>query len=668
MPLRGGCRKEISVQTLRCIKMPLQMLLAKAHLHVVRGCATLSTIQTKVATVGMDFGCKNSRVAIIESLVPHVVASEIERYTPSYVTLTELDSPTSHVWCMQHLDRVGKRVATGQIAKFKMLRRPSDVVRDVKKLIGKQFDDPHVQEMRKRIHFSIIEGPSGEAWVEIHGVKFSPVEISSAIFAKLKDTVLMYQFHHKLQVVVSVPPFFSEQQREDIKLAGNTAGLDVLQVIDDPTAAVLSSTTNGIVVVFGMGAGSYSISIHHMPNTNIKDMKVKAQSGDPCVGGDQFDNILLDHFVSKIVELHSVDIRGDKYAMTLLAEKAEQVKVDLSSQPKVTVSIPFFTGSAEGPVHLNITISRPEFEKLVEDLVGQIQHKCQQILKDANITDSDINGIVLYGGMTRMPKIREIIYEVFGKHQISKVNPEEAVVIGSAIHAALFVEEHQEIREDVIPLSIGIESANGTFTRVIPRHTTLPARQTVTIPSWSGDGKCAHVRIFLGEHAMCGNNLPLGEVQLINNRSSYNGSINFEVTFEVNKNYVLKVCARDESVDQTSEVLKTLRIGNNVLCKHYVNKAVRDALLKWATKINDPWRMLAQYALNTLYDVSLSRRDKIPQDLYEDAVNVLTDLREALDTADVVLKDKVLAAESMVAAALNWMPCEPPQSDSLDSE
>ncbi|KAK3126062.1 hypothetical protein QOZ80_7BG0613360 [Eleusine coracana subsp. coracana] len=334
--------------------------------------------------------------------------------------------------------------------------QPSDVVFNVKQLVGKKFDDSDIQKLRKRVQFSITEGPKGEAWAEIHGVKISPVEFTSVIFAKLKDIVLMHQFHQKLEVVISVPAFFTEQQKEDIKSAGKRVIFDVLELIDEPIAAALSGTTikEGFVVVFGMGAGSYNVAILHVSETNIE---MKTHLGDTSIGGDQFDYILVDHFVTQIAKLHSVDIHEDKDALATLTEVVEQAKVKLSSEPEVTVSLPYFTASGHGPVHLNITISRAEFEKLVKNLIEKIRDKCQIVLKEARITDNDIGEIVFTGGMTRVPKIREAIYEVFGKHQTAQMDPEEAVVIGSAIQAALLVEERHEVSKDMLPLSIGVE-------------------------------------------------------------------------------------------------------------------------------------------------------------------------------------------------------------------
>ncbi|OEL24523.1 Heat shock 70 kDa protein, mitochondrial [Dichanthelium oligosanthes] len=348
----------------------------------MRGCATFSTAQPKVATVGIDFGCKNSRVAITDSLV------------------------------------------VGELAKRRRLRMPSDVVFNIKSLVGMQFDDSYVQEMRKRVQFSIIEGPRGEAW---------------------------------LKVVISIPSFFSDQQREGIKSAGERAGLEVLEIIDEPKAAALSTTTikDGNVVVFGMGSRSYSISILHVSETNIK---IKAQVGDCSVGGDLFDDILVDYIVTHVMELYSVDIRGDKHAMTTLAEAVEEAKVELSSQLEATVSIPYLTSSAQGPIDLHFSISRSQFEKLVRNLVEIVEDKCQRILKESNLSQKDIDEVVLMGGMTRVPKIRSIIEKIFGKHHSRRVNPEEAAVIGSAIQAALIVEDQREISEETIPLSIGIQS------------------------------------------------------------------------------------------------------------------------------------------------------------------------------------------------------------------
>lgn len=317
----------------------------------------------------------------------------------------------------------------------------------------------------------------------------------------------MNQFYQKLKVVISVPVLFTEQQKEDVRLAGQSAGLDVLGLIEEPIAAALSSTTikEGSVVVFGMGAGSFSVAILRLSGTNIE---IKTQLGDPSVGGDQFDDILVDHFVKQIIKLHPVDIRGDKHAMATLAEVVEKAKMKLSREPEVTVSIPYFTTSAQGqgPVHLNITISRAEFEKLVNNLIEQIQNKCQIILKEASLTDNDIGEIVFTGGMTRVPKIREAIYQVFGKHQTATVDPEDAVVIGCAIQATLTVEEQQEMSRDILPLSIGIECEEGIFTRVIPRHTALPTKQTIKIPAWCAHGECLRIRIFTGDHVLVEHN------------------------------------------------------------------------------------------------------------------------------------------------------------------
>ncbi|XP_062232416.1 heat shock 70 kDa protein, mitochondrial-like [Phragmites australis] len=656
-------------RTLKLINMLRHMLWTKAHMlrDHMRRCTNFSTMHTKPAIVGIDFGCKNSRVAIIDSLVPQVLESEIGRFTPSYVTLKQLNSCGAYAWALQHLDHVGGRVAVGELAKLKMSVQPSDVVFNVKKLVGKKFDDCDIQKMRKRVHFSIIEGPKGESWVEIHGMKFSPVEFTSVIFAKLKDIVLMHQFHQKLEVVISVPVFFTEQQKEDIRSAGKRAGLDVLELIDEPRAAALSSTTvkEGFVVVFGMGAGSYSVAIFQVSDTNIE---IKTQLGDTSIGGDQFDDILVDHFVTQIAKFHSVDIHGDKHAMATLAEVVEQAKVKLSSEPEVTVSIPYFAASRQGPIHLNITISRAEFEKLVNNLIEQIKDKCQIVLKEASIADNDIGEIVFTGGMTRVPKIRETIYQVFGKHQTARVDPEEAVVIGSAIQAALIVEERQEMSKDMIPLSIGIECDEGIFARVIPRHTTLPTKQTVKIPVWCDQGKRLCIRTFVGDHVLVEHNTHLGDVELIN-KQSYQGPVDFELTFEVDKDCVVKVSASnaDDQLEVADDMRKALKpfpvfekvIDEKLMSKHSVNNAVRNALLDWrmyAEEINARMRNLARFIINTLSDVLSLRKDELPKDLCEDAVKALADLQMALDGDITVLKDKVLSAKSIELTLLQWRP------------
>lgn len=467
----------------------------------------------------------------------------------------------------------------------------------------------------------------------------------------------MYQFHHELKAVISVPIFFSEQQREDIVLAGKKAGLTVLQLIDEPTAAAVSraTTKESTMVVFDMGAGSYTVSVLRVSGTKIE---VKSQFSDPWVGGDQFDDILLDYFVTQITNSHRVDIRGDKYAMMLLAEAAEQAKVELTTQNAVTISTPFIISSAECPGDPSVSLSRTEFESLVLNLVEPIQAKCWALLKEANITDKDINEVLLTGGMTRVPMIRRVIREIFGKHQGSRVNHEEAVVIGSAIQAALIVEEQQELREDTAPLSIRIES-EGVFMRVIPRHTTIPTKRTFKIPAWCAYGECLHLKIFLGEHVMVSHNTFLGEVELVNNRRSGQGLVHFELTFEVDTDYVVKVTGINpgDANNARKAASKVFPVRYIVMSKGKVDKAIRNALLGWSMQGIETYARLVnmgRHIANTLRDVLSARKD-------------LADLLTALDSAGedtahiYVQKDKMLAAaEVEEMMMLNWK--QPPKT------
>uniref|UniRef100_A0A0D9X6C7 Uncharacterized protein n=1 Tax=Leersia perrieri TaxID=77586 RepID=A0A0D9X6C7_9ORYZ len=559
--------------------------------HHIGGYRTFSTLQAEVVTVGIDFGCKSSRIAVIESLVPKVISSEIGNLTPSYVTMIQPNSAVPCGWGLQHLDSVGKRIIVGEMAKRQILRHPSDVIFNIKKLIGKQFDDYDIEQMRKKVPFSIVEGPSGEAWVEIHGRKFSPVEMTQAIFAKLKDIIQMNQFCHVLKVVISVPTFFSGKQRQDIISAGNRAGFEILQLIDEPIAAALASTTvkEGLIVVFGMGSGSHSISVLHVSGT---EFEIKAQFDDPSVGGDQFDDLLLEYVVREITRIHLVDIRGDKLVMMRLAEEVEKTKVRLSTQPTVEVSIPLLTGSAQGPIDLNITVSRKKFEDLIGHLVEQIQVNCQKMLKEAKLIDEDICEIIIMGGMARMPKIQRIVSEIFGKRLSTRVNPEEAIVIGSSLQAALIVEGHREMEKDFMPLSIGVKSAKGIFMRIIPRHTTLPTKRTL-----KGD---RHVKTAVKK-------FPIREVAL--------------------------------KLD-SSNAVKT------ALLDWPMHTMVIRARL----------RNLAKLMMNTLVDVLSVRKHELPKNLCEDAVEAYDDLRMALDldVDDYVLGCRMRAAQSVESKMLRW--------------
>lgn len=374
------------------------------------------------------------------------------------------------------------------------------------------------------------------------------------------------------------------------------------------------------------------------------------------MGGDQFDDILVDFVSQQILELHSVDIRGDRYAMTMLSEAMEQAKVELSSKSEVTVSIPSFSTSAQGPVDLNITLSRQEFENLVDKLIGDIKSKCRSVLEDAKISAKDIMEIVLIGGMSRVPKIQRIVCEVFGQNLHIKVNPEEAVVIGSAIQAALIVQDERRITDNMIPLSIGIESSQGIFTRIIPRYSTIPTKQTVKIPAWVAYGERKSIKVFWGEHVMVEHNILLGEIEVMKNRRLPYGSSDLKLTFEVDKNFVVKVTAK---CDDDDESFLAFSIAQKYRSEENVNEAVKKALLDWrmsSREIHARLKNLAIHAVNTLCDVLSAKKDELPDDLYKEAVQVFADLRKSLDGDIDVLRATVRSANSLRSKILNWLP------------
>jgi molecular chaperone DnaK len=330
--------------------------------------------------------------------------------------------------------------------------------------------------------------------------------------------------------------------------------------------------------------------------------------------------------------------------------------VELSSKSEVTVSIPCFSTSAQGPVDLNITLSRLEFENLVDKLIGDIKSKCQNVLEDAKISTKDIMEIVLVGGMSRVPKIQRIVCEVFGQNLQIKVSPEEAVVIGSAIHAALIVQDEQEITDNMIPLSIGIESSRGIFTRIIPRYSTIPAKQTVKIPAWVAYGERKPVKVFWGEHVMVKHNIHLGEIEVTKNRRSPYGCVDLELTFEVDKNFVVKVTAKCDDDDGS---IFAFPIAQKDRSKENVNKAVKKALLDWrmsSREIHARLKNLARHAINTLCDVLSAKKDELPDDLYKEAAQVLAGLKKSLDGDVDVLRASVLTANSMRSKILNCLP------------
>ncbi|KAL8554865.1 hypothetical protein ACS0TY_002876 [Phlomoides rotata] len=412
--------------------------------------------------IGIDLGTTNSCVAVMEGKNPKVIENaEGARTTPSVVAF----SPNG--------------VLVGAPAKRQAVTNPMSTIHSSKRHIGRRYDDPQTQKEMKMVSYKIVKGPNGDAWVEANGQQYSPSQIGAFVLTKMKETAEAYLGKSVTKAVVTVPAYFNDAQRQATKDAGKIAGLDVQRIINEPTAAALSYGANnkeGLVAVFDLGGGTFDVSILEISNGVFE---VKATNGDTFLGGEDFDNALLEFLVSEFKRTENIDLSKDKLALQRLREAAEKAKVELSSTTQTDINLPFITADASGAKHLNITLTRSKFEALVNNLIERTKAPCKSCLKDAGISAKEVDEVLLVGGMTRVPKVQEVVSEIFGKTPSKGVNPDEAVALGAAIQGGILRGDVKELLLlDVTPLSLGIETLGGIFTRLINRNTTIPTKKS----------------------------------------------------------------------------------------------------------------------------------------------------------------------------------------------
>src|SRR5499427_246832 len=510
--------------------------------------------------IGIDLGTTNSCVAIMESGDPNVLANaEGSRTTPSVVAFTDS----------------GERLV-GQIARRQAITNPENTIFAVKRLIGRRYDDPMVQKAIKVLPYKVSRNENGDAWVEIRGKQYSPAEISAFILQKMKETAEAYFGETVTEAVITVPAYFNDSQRQATKDAGKIAGLSVLRIINEPTAASLAygldKKKDEKIAVFDLGGGTFDISILEIGDGVFE---VKATNGDTFLGGEDFDQRVIDYLADEFKRDQGIDLRKDRMALQRLKEAAEKAKCELSTVMETDINLPFITADQSGPKHLNIKLTRAKLEALCADLLDRLEGPCVTALRDAALKASDVNEIVLVGGMTRMPAVQERVRKIFGKEGHKGVNPDEVVAVGAAIQAGVLKGEVKDVLLlDVTPLSLGIETLGGVFTKLIEKNTTIPTRKSQVFSTAQDNQTAVTIRVFQGEREMATDNKLLGQFDLIGIPPAPRGMPQVEVTFDIDANGIVHVSAKDLGTGKEQSIQITASSG---LSKDEIDKMVKDA-------------------------------------------------------------------------------------------
>ena len=510
--------------------------------------------------IGIDLGTTNSCVAIMSGGDPVVIANaEGSRTTPSVVAITDK----------------GERLV-GQIAKRQAITNPENTIFSVKRLMGRKFRSKEVQEAIKRLPYKIVEADNGDAHVELRGKRYSPPEISAMILQKMRQTAEDYLGEKVTEAVVTVPAYFDDSQRQATKDAGQIAGLTVLRIINEPTAASLAygldKKKDERISVYDLGGGTFDVSVLEIGEGVFE---VKSTNGDTYLGGDDFDLRVMDWLVDEFRKDQGIDLRKDRMALQRLKEAAERAKIELSSSQETEINLPFITADASGPKHMVIKLTRARLEQLVEDLIQRTIDPCKKALADASVSARDINEVVLVGGMTRMPKVIQVVKDFFGKEPHRGVNPDEVVAIGAGIQGGVLKGDVKDVLLlDVTPLSLGIETLGGVFTKLIERNTTVPTKKSQVFSTAADNQTAVTIRVFQGEREMANDNKLLGQFDLVGIPPAPRGMPQIEVTFDIDANGIVHVSAKDLATQKEQSIKITASSG---LSKEEVEKLVRDA-------------------------------------------------------------------------------------------
>jgi len=512
--------------------------------------------------IGIDLGTTNSVVAIMEGKESKVLPnSEGGRTTPSMVAFTES----------------GERLV-GQVAKRQAITNPENTIFAVKRLIGRKYDADVVQKDLKILPYKIVKAANGDAHIKVRGRDYSPTEISAYILMKMKQTAEDYLGEKVTEAVITVPAYFNDSQRQATKDAGKIAGLNVLRIINEPTAASLAygldKKKDEKIAVFDLGGGTYDISILEIGEGVFE---VKATNGDTHLGGEDFDQRVMDWLADEFKKDYGIDLRNDKMALQRLKEGAEKAKIELSTTMETEINLPFITADASGPKHMNIKLTRAKFESLVEDLIDRLVHPMEQALRDAGLSRKEIDEVILVGGMTRMPRVQQKVQEFFGKEPHRGVNPDEVVAIGAGIQAGVLKGDVKDVLLlDVTPLSLGIETLGGVMTKLIERNTTIPTRKSQIFSTAADNQTAVSIHVLQGEREMAANNKTLGRFELVGIPAAPRGIPQIEVTFDIDANGIVHVSAKDLATQKEQSIQITASSG---LSEHEISNLVKEAEL-----------------------------------------------------------------------------------------
>ena len=510
--------------------------------------------------IGIDLGTTNSCVAVMDGKNAKVIENaEGMRTTPSIVAFSD----------------DGERLV-GQPAKRQAVTNPERTFFAVKRLIGRRYDDPMVEKDKKLVPYKIVKASNGDAWVEADGKTYSPSQISAFILQKMKETAEAHLGQKVDQAVITVPAYFNDAQRQATKDAGKIAGLEVLRIINEPTAAALAygldKTKTGTIAVYDLGGGTFDVSILEIGDGVFE---VKSTNGDTFLGGEDFDMRLVGYLADEFQKEQGINLRNDKLALQRLKEAAEKAKIELSSTTQTEINLPFITADQTGPKHLTMKLTRAKFEALVDDLIQKTIEPCRKALKDAGLTAAEIGEVVLVGGMTRMPKVQEVVKQLFGKEPHKGVNPDEVVAIGAAIQAGVLQGDVKDVLLlDVTPLSLGIETLGGVFTRIIERNTTIPTKKSQVFSTAEDNQNAVTIRVFQGEREMAADNKMLGQFDLMGIPPAPRGMPQIEVTFDIDANGIVNVSAKDKATGKEQQIRIQASGG---LSEADIDKMVKDA-------------------------------------------------------------------------------------------